>query len=403
MNFENYRFSEVTINLDRIRVPLSSMERAKRQGKYRYYGAQGVIDYVDDFLFDGTYMLIAEDGENLKSNKKNIAQIVSGQFWVNNHAHIIQTNETCNLKYLCYLINSMDISGYITGSAQPKLSQANLNAVTLSLPPRAVQDRIVSILDSLDDKIELNNRINENLEKQAQALFKSWFIDFEPFDEELVLSPTGIMIPKSMRMVQIGALPHVLETGKRPKGGAVAEGIPSVGAESVKKLGVFDPSSAKYIPHDFAATLKKGLIKGYELLIYKDGGKPGTFTPHFSMFGEGFPYESFFINEHVFKLDFHNRGFNEFAYFYFQTDYPYNWLASNGGKAAIPGINQNDVNSIWIYDPSHPKVQEYCDWVQPLFTAILRNCGQNLKLAQLRDSLLPKLMSGELDVSEIEL
>ena len=93
MRFDNYRFDEVTINHDRKRIPLSSMERSKRKGNYRYFGAQGIIDYIDDYIFDGTYLLIAEDGENLKSNKQNIAQIVSGQFWVNNHAHIITTNE----------------------------------------------------------------------------------------------------------------------------------------------------------------------------------------------------------------------------------------------------------------------------------------------------------------------
>ena len=81
----------------------------------------------------------------------------------------------------------------------------------------------------------------------------------------------------------------------------------------------------------------KGKVHGYELMLYKDGGKPGTFIPHFSMFGEGFPYDDFFINEHVFKLDFGDKGFNEFCYFYLQTDYPYNWLANNGGKAAVPG------------------------------------------------------------------
>lgn len=211
------------------------------------------------------------------------------------------------------------------------------------------------------------------------------------------------MIPKSLPMLQIADIPHDLETGKRPKGGAVTEGIPSVGAENVKQLGVFDASSAKFIPTDFAEAMKKGKINGYELLLYKDGGKPGTFTPHFSMFGEGFPYDTFYINEHVFKLDFYDRGYNEFAYFYMQTDYPYNWLANNGGKAAIPGINQQDVNAIWIYDPANPKVQEYCKWIQPLFTTILHNCDENVQLAKLRDSLLPKLMSGEIDVSAIEI
>lgn len=278
-----------------------------------------------------------------------------------------------------------------------------LSPMTVLLPDFDTQRKIVDILSSIDDKIELNNAINNNLEQQARSLFNSWFVDFEPFDENMVISPIGTNIPKSLTMVQIGTLPHILETGKRPKGGAVSSGVPSIGAENVKTLGEVNFASAKYIPDEFAAKMDKGKVHGYELMLYKDGGKPGTFIPHFSMFGEGFPYDNFYINEHVFKLDFGNKGYNEFAYFYMQTDYPYNWLANNGGKAAVPGINQQDVNSIWIYSPENRYVKKYCEWVQPIFTTILKNCSQNVKLSQLRDTLLPKLMSGELDVSDIEI
>ncbi len=177
MKCETFRFDEVTINFDRKRIPLSAKQRSERQGNYRYYGAQGVIDFIDNYIFDGTYLLIAEDGENLKSQKQNIAQLVKGRFWVNNHAHIVQTNERCDLQYLYYLINSMDLSGYITGSAQPKLSQANLNAVALQLPSVGEQKKIVAILGALDGKIELNNKINENLEQQAQAFYQELFIN----------------------------------------------------------------------------------------------------------------------------------------------------------------------------------------------------------------------------------
>lgn len=163
METKKYRFDEVTINFDKKRIPLSSAQREKRQGTFRYYGAQGVIDHVDDYIFDGTYLLIAEDGENLKSKKQNIAQVVDGQFWVNNHAHIVQGNAQCDTRFLCYFINSMDLSGYVTGSAQPKLSQANLNAVTLSLPTLAEQKRIVEYLYMLDQKIDVNQQINDNL------------------------------------------------------------------------------------------------------------------------------------------------------------------------------------------------------------------------------------------------
>lgn len=163
MVFNTCHLGEVVVNYDKNRVPLSAMERQQKQGEYRYYGAQGVIDHIDDYIFDGKYLLIAEDGENLKSKKQNIAQIVEGQFWVNNHAHILQSNEKSNLEYICYLMNSMDISGYITGSAQPKLSQANLNSIELNLPEKGYQDKVVSVLGLFDRKINANNLINDNL------------------------------------------------------------------------------------------------------------------------------------------------------------------------------------------------------------------------------------------------
>ena len=290
-----------------------------------------------------------------------------------------------------------------TSTAVPIVNKNTFSQYEILCPDLSEQRKISRLLSVIDNKIALNTAINENLEQQAQAIFKSWFVDFEPFDEETIYSPIGTLIPKSLKMVQIADIPHDLETGKRPKGGAVSSGIPSVGAENVKKLGEFNFSSAKYIPYEFASKMKKGAIKGYELLLYKDGGKPGTFIPHFSMFGEGFPYSEFFINEHIFMLDFYNRGFNEFMYFYLQTDYPYHWLANNGGKAAVPGINQQDVNAIWCYDPTHPKIQEFCKWVEPIFTTILTNCAQNMKLAQLRDTLIPKLVNGEIDVSEVKI
>ena len=308
-------------------------------------------------------------------------------------------------EYLYYLIkhNVVVLKKNTHGSVFDTITRDTFDGIEVDLPSLVEQKVVASILRDLDDKIELNNAINNNLEQQAKAVFKSWFEDFDPFDEPLIETPAGIYAPASLQMVQIANIPHILETGKRPKGGAVASGVPSIGAENVKQLGVVNFSSAKFIPEEFAAKMKTGAINGYELLLYKDGGKPGTFIPHFSMFGEGFPYQKFFINEHVFKLDFGDKGFNEFAYFFMQTDYAYHWLASNGGKAAVPGINQQNVKDIWIFSPENSKVKEFGEWVQPLFTTILKNCAQNVKLAELRDTLLPKLMSGELDVSDIDL
>ena len=272
--------------------------------------------------------------------------------------------------------------------------------VCIPVPPMEKQNKVMDILHSLDDKIEVNRRINENLEQQAQALFKSWFVNFEPFkDGEFVESELG-MIPKVLKIDNISSIPHILETGRRPKGGVGdnTHGIPSVGAEHVKGIGNYDYSKTKYISEEYAKSLKTGRVNGYELLIYKDGGKPGYFIPNFSIFGEGYPFEECYLNEHVFKLDFNDRGYNAFCYFYFRTDYVMNYLNAQGGKAAIPGINRQDIEKILIYSPDNPLVKMYGKKVLPLITKILINCKESRRLASLRDTLLPKLMSGQIKV-----
>ena len=293
------------------------------------------------------------------------------------------------------------VHSFDTGGTRGNINAKTYGAMPITLPSRETQDKIVSILKSLDDKIELNRRINDNLEQQAQALFKSWFVDFEPFkDGKFVDSELG-STPKELPIVYIEDIPHNIESGKRPKGGATLEGVPSIGAENIKGLGYYDYSKTKYIPEEYAKTIRKGKINGYELLIYKDGGKPGYFIPNFTIFGEGFPFSEMYINEHVFILDLMDNGYNAFAYFYMRTPYIMNQLNSIGGKAAIPGINTKDVECLPIYAKESPYVKKFGEIVLPYIKTILSNSLENAKLAKVRDALLPKLMSGELTINEI--
>lgn len=287
-----------------------------------------------------------------------------------------------------------------TSTAVPIINKSSFSNYEIEVPDLETQNRIASILSSIDSKIELNRRINDNLEQQAQALFKSWFVDFEPFrGGEFVDSALG-STPKELPIVYIEDIPHNIESGKRPKGGATFEGVPSIGAENIKGLGYYDYSKTKYIPKEYAQTIKKGKINGYELLIYKDGGKPGYFIPNFSIFGEGFPFNEMYINEHVFILDLMDNAYNAFAYFYMRTPYIMNQLNSIGGKAAIPGINTKDIECLPIYSNESPYVKRYGDIVLPFIKTILSNSLENARLAKMRDTLLPQLMSSELKISE---
>ena len=312
-------------------------------------------------------------------------------------------DEVADYEFVYYTLKNdyTTLASLANGGAQQNLNAQIIKDYVLKMPSLADQRRIASILSSLDRKIELNNKINADLEEMAQAIFKNWFVDFEPFkDGKFVDSELG-MIPEGWKVSQIADIPHILETGKRPKGGTVEKGIPSVGAEHVKGMCAYDYSKTKYINCEFAAKLKTGKINGYELMIYKDGGKPGYFIPNFSIFGEGYPFENCYLNEHVFKLDFDgNKEFNIFCYFFFKTEQIMSYFNAQGAKAAIPGINKKDVENIYIFSPDNESVIKFGEFAYPLFKQMLKNAIENRTLSTLRDTLLPRLMSGELEVPE---
>ena len=284
-----------------------------------------------------------------------------------------------------------------SSSTMPAISFKMLSCINVKVPSFETQQHISSFFDTLDEKIAVNKKICENLEAQAQALFKHWFVDFAPFkDGKFVESELGL-IPEGLMYKRIEDMPHTLETGKRPTGGVkgIDSGIPSIGAENIKGLGCYDFSKTKYVTEEFASSMKKGIINGYELLIYKDGGKPGYFIPNFAIFGEGYPYDKMCLNEHVFKLDFGNKGYSLFAYFFFKTKQIMSYLNAQGAKAAIPGINSKDIDAIMMPSLDNECVKQYCSEVEDIITQILVLSKESSRLATLRDTLLPKLMSGQ--------
>ena len=380
MKYETFRFDEVTINFDRKRIPLSAKQRSERQGNYRYYGAQGIIDYVDDYIFDGTYLLIAEDGENLKSQKQNIAQIAKGKFWVNNHAHIVQTNERCNLQYLNYLINSMDLSGYITESAQPKLSQANLNAVTLQLPSIDEQKKIVAILGALDDKIELNNKINENLEQQATMLFESWFINYEPW---------GGTQPIDWENAPLGSFVEIKRGGSpRPIQNYLSDsGFRWLKISDVTSLN--SPFVLEIKEHIKEEGLKKTVFLKAGELVLSNSATPGIpkILDVDSCIHDGWLY---FPKSELSKY-----------YLYLFFKHIRKELVALGNGSVFTNLKTDILKVYPVIKADVVTLKKFDSLVAPLFDAILNADRENLKLKAIRDTLLPKLLSGEINIYSV--
>lgn len=405
---------ELTENFDSVRVPVKEAYRSA--GPYPYYGASGIVDHVDGYLFDGEYLLIAEDGENLRSRQTPVAFLARGKFWVNNHAHIVRANREADTRFLMYALAGSDISGYLTGSTMPKLTQANMGRIPILAPPPDEQRAIAHILGNLDNKIELNQRMNETLEALALALFKSWFVDFDPvrakvegrdpdlpkhianlFPDSFEDSELG-EIPKGWEMMVLNDFLSELETGGRPKGGVSSykDGIPSIGAESIVRLGIFDFSKTKYVPDEFFENMTKGRIKNRDVLLYKDGGRPGEFEPHITLVGEDFPFQKCAINEHVYRMQAHTDVGQNYLYFWLSSELVMEEMRIKGTGVAIPGLNSTQVKSLTTLVPPAKVARAFDFLVGPVITRILNASKESHTLAIVRDTLLPKLISGEL-------
>jgi type I restriction enzyme S subunit len=251
----------------------------------------------------------------------------------------------------------------------------------------------------------------------GRALFESWFVDFGPVRAKLdgcqpvgLDSDTAALFPKHLENSAIGKKPigwnlvtlervlSVLETGGRPKGGVggISRGIPSIGAESIAGIGQFDFAKTKYVPVDFYEGMNKGHVESYDVLLYKDGGRPGEYEPHLAMFGSGFPFDVFCINEHVYRLRANELLSQEFLYFWLTSELSLNEMRKKGTGVAIPGLNSTAVRSLAVLVPRKPVIEAFTRRVGPLIARLISNAIESRTLAAIRDTLLPKLLSGEI-------
>lgn len=297
---------------------------------------------------------------------------------MNNHAHIVQTNEQCDLYYLHYLINSVDLSGYITGSAQPKLSQANLNAVTLYLPSINEQKRIADILRSLDDKIELNNKINENLFEQVLSLYRRMFVETAN-DQRLICRADEYFD------ISIGKTPP----RKEPKWFSheptdrVWVSIADMG-----NCGVYIDDSSEYLTHEAVERFNVKLVPSntvilsFKLTVGRVAITDGIMT----------------TNEAIAHFKSKTPEINEYLYCYLKE---FNYQTMGSTSSIATAVNSKIIKAMPFVVPTDEELVEFHNMAESLFMMIKSNQHENSNLSELRDNLLPKLMSGEIDIGDV--
>ena len=367
---------ELTENHDGQRIPVKETER--KPGGYPYYGASGIVDHIDRFIFDGEFLLIAEDGENLRTMKTPIAFLARGKFWVNNHAHIVTGNSKADTRFLMYALCNSDISGFLTGSTMPKLTQGNMNRIPILAPPLPEQRAIAAVLGALDDKIELNRRMNETLEALAQSLFKSWFVD-----------ATQSALPKGWREVSFTETVEILGGGT-PKT-SVAEywdgDIPWFSVvdapqgsdvfvidteKKITRAGV-DNSSTQVLPVGTTIISARGTVGKVALV-----GVPMAMNQ--SCYG---------IRGKAGKKGYHA---------YFATRALVSTLQQHAHGSVFDTITRDTLAGVQFAIPPAGEIEKFEEKVSPLMERLRNNLFESRTLAALRDALLPKLLSGELRV-----
>ncbi|MFI5093734.1 MAG: restriction endonuclease subunit S [Candidatus Acidiferrales bacterium] len=388
-------FGELLDFFDYKRVPVSSRERSKRQGAYPYYGASGIVDYIDGYLFDGRYLLISEDGENLNSRKTPIAFFACGKFWVNNHAHIVKAKPgVADDDFLMYWLEGNDISGYITGAAQPKLSQANLRKIELSLPCLSEQRKITAILSAYDDLIENNTRRIHVLEEMARLIYDEWFVKFhfpghekaKMVESELGPVPEGWEIKKATDALVINPKVTVPKDGEKPflPMGSLADNSMLVGEPELRT----GNSGSKFQNGD---TLFARITPCLE------NGKTGyvQFLP--SPGAVAFGSTEFIVlrsrtlcPEYVYLLA-RSAAFRD------------NAIKSMSGASGRQRVHEECFEKVLLAQPDSGTLDLFSSVVSPMFKSIHTLARKNSNLRQTRDLLLPKLISGAVDVEELDI
>ena len=355
---------------NRLRAPLNSRQRTEKQGGYPYYGATGQMDSINEYRFDGLYVLVAEDGTVYGKNSIcPMVQRVRGRFWVSNHAHVLQGNDEIDTRYLALALEASDVRSNITGAVQLKLSKENLFKLKIYWPDRDKRETILNAIHPIDEKIELNRQMNETLEQMGQALFRHYFID-NPEAEKW----------KEKSLDEIADFLNGLAMQKYPK----VDGEPTLPVIKIREM-----SSGITANTDIASANipERYIVHNGDLLF----SWSGTLLVKFWSEGEGA------LNQHLFKVT--SDTYPEWLYYYWTKYHLDDFIRTAKAKATTMGhIQRKHLKQAKVIVPDDEMMRKIGEQVQPLIDASKENAKQIQTLTTLRDTLLPRLISGKVKV-----
>ncbi|MBL9154729.1 MAG: restriction endonuclease subunit S [Verrucomicrobiales bacterium] len=369
-------------------------------GRYPVMGSNGLLGMCDRPLYNEPVITIGRVGACGEIHR------TTGPAWISDNALVVQGGENCDQTFLYYVLKSTDFSAIIGGTTQPLITQTAVKALPMLLPPLAEQKSIAAVLGALDDKIELNRRMNATLEAMARALFQSWFVDFDPVRAKLdgrppaALDPaTAALFPDSFQDSSLGPIPKGWEVRSLDKTAHYLNGL---------ALQKYPPGDGPTLPVIKIAQLRKGDSTGADRCntelppnyIVQDGDVlfswSGSLEVELWCGGPGA------LNQHLFKVT--SPEFPKWFYYLWTLYHLDEFRLIAADKATTMGhIQRGHLTAANVLIPPLQLLDAMTRTMAPLIDQLIANRIQSRTLATLRDTLLPKLLSGELSVKDATL
>lgn len=347
-------------------------------GKYPVYGGNGLRGYTETANFEGDCAIIGRQGAYCGN-----VRYFSGTAYMTEHAVVTCANEDNNTRYLSYLLSTMNLGRLSGQSAQPGLSVKTLGKQIVKVPPLATQNKVVSILAALDTKIEDNEKINKNLLEQALAIYKEWFYDYALSD--------GVR-PENWKITTIDAISSLVTRGIAPKYDDGSDQI-VLNQKCIRDHTIDLSLARRHLPKKIN---EKWISKG-DLLINSTG--TGTLGRVAQVWFEA---NNMTVDSHVTIVRPKDPILQSYIGFW-GLSHESEIEAQHTGSTGQTELPRDRVKAMELPLPDEDTLSKFNELVIPMTSTVISNQEENASLSQLRDALLPKLMSGELDVSDIDL
>lgn len=388
MKCKKYKLSDLAT----IKYGKSKKKVMSNDGKIPIWGTGGLIGFAKTSIYDKPSVLIGRKGTIDK------VRYVEKAFWtIDTLFYTIINTKLVLPKYFYYVMTLVDLNKYNEGTTIPSLRTETLNRLELNIPSLNEQKKILSLLNPIDDKIELNNKINENLEELAKAIFKSWFIDFDNTSYNMIKTQFGL-IPDTFNLTKNKDIPIIITD--YVANGSFASLKANVTLYQEPNYAYFirntDLKSGKFevfVDKHSYNFLSKSTLYGEEIIISNVGDVGSVFLcPKLN--------KPMTLGNNIIMVRAKQENLQYYLYIWFKWFYGQYLMQSIKGGSAQPKFNKTDFKNLPIFLPTDDLLEKFHKTVKPIFKLIDKKNIENKSLIKFRDTILPKLMNGEIDINK---